>query len=576
MHWKFVAFVTIIPLLAIQTAYAQSGKSDPMCEFACWISPSEAPASCGCKADGAKDKPVTSTPRTSPAPAPGIPTISDCRVMCEKNPLTAPEDCDCAGLIGGGGTGAAGGGTGPSVTAKSIAEDGMVSVDELLDYMIQLYRSRIAGVQSYYFLERTVVGQSESISRREYEPRVIPVANVQLAQKNKNIEGLKIKGVDTMIPNLVYQEKVMRGDHEAFLPLTPPQKAERQADTLEAPANAKPGELEAGRAVMKDPALVFELLGMAGAAADMRDQFRKEKDEESFANDVLEELLALKKAADADATAAVLARDATKKRGKKAAGLGGYRKLTVGWVRKGTLQFARDDVYCESPLGCTLKEFKRSLPKDVLAPDYEICMIWRSSKSIPSFSMKKGINSEQFPAHLWLPIPIEVLEAIRFAPKGTVISSEEDVDRPIRATVLFGGAADFMYWDRVYGDFRNIGKGSGDGPEMNVPHRIREQLRSASCPDSVDGERVLNLLVSGDSAKLKEMSEKVMSGKGDPEETCAVALRTAKVNVTDRIRQKFQVNKPLPSARAEAKMIYDEFGCIGQASDDPDSPCYGK
>lgn len=584
MRWQLVALFTALPLLAVHPAYAQSGKSDPLCELACWMSPSDAPASCGCKTSEAGDGPVT---KPSPAPAPVTPTASKCRVICEKNPLTAPAGCDCTVPTEGSRAGTVGGGMGPAVTPKSIVADGMVSVGELLDYMIQLYRSRIAGVQRYHFLERTVVGQSSPLARIGNEPRLIPVANQQLAQNKP------IKGVDTMIPGMYFLEKVMRAGHEAFKVLTPPEKAALQADMLAAPPDAK--------ALMKNPALFFEALGMKGMTKDMTDQLESEKnDEELFAEDVLEELLALKKAFDAEATAAVLAKDAQQARGekdaqqaggkKKAQGLGSKRPLRVGWVRKGTLEFTfGNNVFCKSALGCTLKEIAMSIPGVSNAhldwfAERVFCLIWsplNGTFAIPSFAMKPGISPNEMYANLWLPFPDEVLfSPLKEEGYAGLVSSKEDVDRPIRATVLFhgrpaSGSSEFMedmLWDRVYGDFRTI-KNKGEGPAMNVPHRIREQLRSATCPGSVDGDRVLTMLTSGE---FKYVTKRVMEGRADQEERCAAALHTAKLNVTDRIREKFQVNKPLPSASEEARMIYEEFGCIGQASDDQASPCYGK
>jgi hypothetical protein len=466
---------------------------------------------------------------------------------------------------------------GPAVTPQSIAEDGMVTVAELLDYMIQLYRSRIAGVQRYQFLERKVVGQSELLSRSGSDPRVIPVANTQLVQNTP------IKGVDTMIPGMFFLEKVMRGDHEAFKILTPPEKAALQADTLEAPSNAKPGELEAGRALMKDPALFFEALGMKGMAKDMRDQFETEKnDEHLFAEDVLEELLALKKVIDAEAKADLLAVDFGGKVKSK------LRTLQVGWVRKGTLKFGLNkERTCKSRLGCTIQEIIQSFPKDPPVKWYaerEICLVWtvpRESFALANFALRQGIATEKgMWAQLWLPLSDELVDYVLAGASGsTVMSSEEDVDRPIRATVVFqgiseGGSSKWMVWDRVYGDFRTIGKGTGDGPEMNVPHRIREQLRSSICPDSVNlGNEIMYALSEDDS---EEAEEPAMAGKGSDEDRCVTGLIVAKRLVTDRIRQKFQVNRPLPSAREEARMMYEEFGCMGQTSDDPNSPCYEK
>jgi hypothetical protein len=579
MRWTRVAFVTIIPLLAIQPAHAQSGISDPLCEFACWMSPSDAPPSCGCKTAGAGDKPLTeppATPRPRPSPAPATPTVSNCQVICQKNPLTAPADCDCTVLNQGSGTGTAGiGGVGPAVTPESIVEDGMVTVAELLDYMEQLYRSRIAGVERYQYLERKVVGQSSPLARTGKEPRMIRVANAQLAQNKP------VMGVDTMIPGMYFLEKVMREGHEAFKILTPPEINARRADTLTAPRNARPGDLEAGRALMKDPALFFEALGLQGTAGNMRKQFEKEKnDEDLFAEDVLEELLALKKAMDAEATNALLAEDAEQ--------VTKYRNLNVGWVRSGTLKFTQGPLYCKSPLGCTLEEIAGSLPKDLPGnwlTQNVVCLVWTPVDGtfvLTDFALKQGISTKNMGAQLWLPISGKLADyVLAGATESKMMSSEEDIDRPIRALVAFNattasGSSKLMYWDRVYGDFRTIGKGKGQGPLMNVPHRIREQLRSAPCPDSVDTAQLVKWLALGyfdDADEIDKLLDKFKAGKATPEESCRVAVNKARVYVTDSFREKSQVNMPVPSAAEEARMIYEQFGCIGQPSDDPNSPC---
>lgn len=588
MHWNLVAFVTIIPFLAIQAAHAESGQSNPMCDFACWMSPEDAPASCGCKASkGGRLKQPPTTPAQKPSAAPALvpPTGSNCQVICLKNPATAPPSCNCA-LSQGGGTGSAGGGMGPAVTPKSIAADGVVSVAELLDYMEQLYRSRIAGVQRIQFMERKVAGKSGPLSRREREPRVIPVANTQPAQDKPTAKDEPTVGVDTMIWHMYFLEKMWRGEgHEAFKVLSPPEVAARQ-DLTPPPGSRNHRDLEVAKKVQKDPAMLLEALGLKPMAKDMRDQVEKEKnDEDLFAEDVLEELLALKKVLDQQATAEGLAVAS----GRMIEPM--PPTLQLGWVRWGTLKFEEAKRPCESNLGCTTEEIFKALP--IGQEDYTtgwnpeqhyVCLVWTHPNSnknlaLAKFALRQGISMQgDMGAQLWLPIPHKVLlDIFREANKDRLVSSQvrEDVDRPIRALVEFYHAQEAKYYlyDRVYGDFRKVS--TGDGPEMNVPHRIREQLKIAPCEKSIDAEKVWTQLFYPDDPE--DTTERVKKGKGDRDDRCITALRTAKTLVTDRIRAKFEINRPIMSSAEQVKemqmKMYEEYGCMGQRSDDPNSPC---
>ena len=578
MRWHAIGFAASLSLFAVQALHAQDGLSEQFCGLVCRINPSEAPAACNCRtsaADVPAQTPAPPAPKVfSPEPQPpSDPNDTDCQLAC-TNPLAAPAHCNCRVIQGGaaGSPGGAGGAPAAAVTPASIVADGVVSVSELLDYMEQLYRSRIAGVQRYQFLERKVVGRSSPQSRSEQE------------------QGQPTKGVDTMMAEMYVLDKVNRGGHEAYKILTPPEKAARR-DLTPPPGSKKPRFYEAGKAVQKDPAMLLEALGFKGLAKDMRGQVEQEKsDEDLFAEDVLEELLALKRAADAEAAAASAAQDVA--RSQELSYLG------VGWVREGTLKFTGTDARCKNPLGCTMDEIVRNLPRDNPTnwfQKHRVCLVWSPPSgtfTLAKFTLREGVAADKpMGGQLWLPIPHEVLDfLIRGGARDEAeltISSEEDVDRPIRAVVAFATSTDsdrsgphkYMIYDRVYGDFRSIGKGTGDGPKLNVPHKMREQLRTAPCEAPLrDRKRVLELWLYPGTLKEGEpwpedVRDSALKGRSNSDDRCLAALRTAEVLLTDRIREQFYLNRPIPSAAEEAKMIYEQFGCVGQMQNDPNLPC---
>ena len=117
-----------------------------------------------------------------------------------------------------------------------------------------------------------------------------------------------------------------------------------------------------------------------------------------------------------------------------------------------------------------------------------------------------------------------------------------DPDRPVRMTVVFHDGSERKKLDRVYSGFHPVETNAG--PPMLEPHRIREEMG----PCQIVEQRVIS-----------------------PAQ-CPGFLASA---VVDRIRRKFEVNKPLPSASVEARLIAEELGCIGMSqSTDPTAPCY--
>ena len=215
--------------------------------------------------------------------------------------------------------------------------------------------------------------------------------------------------------------------------------------------------------------------------------------------------------------------------------------------------------------------------------DHNFCLVWRPApEALDQFKMnnESAIVSDAKAAELWLPLANELVRNISsklqtLAGKGDnsprVVLENSDFDRPIRAKVSFltATAAGFQAttMDRVYGDFRKVP--TSVGPAMYEPHRIREELRSAPCPDSVDEVMVLKMLLYTGSSVKKEITDRVMKGKGTPLETCVTAVLSAKQLMTDRFREEFQINKPIKSAVEEGRRVYEEFGCRGT----PDSPC---
>jgi len=608
MSWRAVALIACLPLMAVQVAHTQTGAPQPSCAVACRVNPFTAPAGCNCAPSGeaVKPSPADSAPQTTPAPPvvsqpaapspastePGVPT---CELACKVNPFTAPPECDCAGgIVGRGGTGGGAAGPGASTSPEAIAADGMVSPGELLDYMEQLYRARIAGVRNYYFLERMVVGQSPQ-ARVQPRAAIVPASFVQLA-----VPQTPITGVNTLLTRQRSFTKVDRDGHPAMKEETPAERTQRLVNDPGYLARATPREAAAAKALAKDPAAIFGALGsvadlLAGKGAG--DALRKEEtavraalgkdqqDTDPFAEDVLHELQELKRVQDAEAVRLSGARSPADRFVQHTTGRDTAtevsrdygRRLYLGHYDRVTRRFTRGP-RCASDLACTAQEIWRytfeGMWRQAIAVErfeddanaeigrFVPCMVWRPTEEalaeirLPG-RLREGLRGGSAPhaAELWLPIADRVLAMLRPSDSSDarIPGSSRDPlqgagnhDRPIRMQVVFMTPAnlgfELMILDRVYDDFRPVETSAG--PPLFEPHQVRQQIRNTPCEGPINAGEVLEMSVWP--------LARIGAGDADPEARCAAALDESRVAAVEYLRKEFTANRAPLNPHEEA------------------------
>ena len=504
-----------------------------------------------------------------------------CKAACSVAlPSAPPPGCDCAEIaqdsdgsdVGSGSSGSTG-----LPSTDTIAEDGVVSVGELIDYMEQLYRARVAGVQHYYFFERMVVAQSEQGASSVLG---------SISQGMPSIQG-GLTGVNTAIPVVRAFDKVQKDGNPSMKPLTPRERNERSVkNDPEIAARATADEKRAAEALAADPSLFFGALGqvadiLAGsgagdrlreAEAEMRanlGQEEKEAEEDSLAEDILAELLALKQILDAEEAAIAESSSGEAEQINSSVYLGAYRE------RGEALTFSRGP-RCEMHQGCTLEEIGRYVNhRYQLNGDESFSLVWRPTQGAMSAlgNSELGANSSgelslanATGAELWFQISnslayMSAQLALTQEGKETASPKQEsidaattDADRVIRMKVTLANPTNAGFsvqtLDRVYRDFRPVETDAG--PPMVEPHLIREQLGNWVCGENIDVAD-LSLYHIFDGPIEQD------TGSGSPEEQCSRNVIPAAV---DRIRSRFTYNQGFATAAEEAQAIADELGNI--------------
>ncbi len=529
MGWPLTVLTVVFALTA--TAVAQGQNSNQQwCQAACKVAPANAPPpGCDCEtlslASEEPATPIITLPVEADVEARQVPAeATSCALACSADPLTAPEECDCTGVIPlGGGVGA--GGNSGGISAESITADGTVTIRELLDYMEQVYRTRIEEVQQYYFFERMVVASPPQAAVFEPEVSFMLASDTQSTPQTQ--QGAT--GVSTVTP-IARNFKVSR---DSGRPMVEPAtrldvNTHRVQNDPKISERATADEQAAVEALAQDPALLLEALsGLLGeefgggdlqeAADDMRASFDQDAEQakEDFAEDVLGELLGLKQALDASGAYA--------KEGQLWAG---YYIISPGHYY---MRFERV-TRCASVDGCNVYEFDKAsfelYALSVLADgdledkdiDYGICLIWRPpSQALASFQLGAvgqsdatgaSVNAAQL-AELWLALSPRIQQQLfkqikdqnelnwssylaeepgwkekakqyeQQAEKFIELDESHFKDRPLRMRVRFASNSGLQDIDRIYTKFRSVGP-------MFEPHRIREKFTAWACGEDSD------------------------------------------------------------------------------------------
>jgi hypothetical protein len=341
-------------------------------------------------------------------------------------------------------------------------------------------------------------------------------------------------------------------------------------------------EEQIARAAAKDPTLL--LGGLASVAALLsngagdalrkkQDEIRAElaaeqQDEDAFAEDILGELLELKRALQRQASWTLEPGGVPRVAPGRAELFTGTRVYPgVIYDEPGKIAFKRGP-RCAAPVACTtfeLANFFETIDEtleDQIGSSYRpfYSLVWRpSADALADFQVggaPPADSSVVTAAELWLPVPGGYENFDDWVLRDGSLSA--GIDRPVRMQVVLGRAdgGEGQTLDRVYGDFRPVQTGPGL-PRLFEPHRIREQLGRMRCERDVDLREVGRILLGGEGGS--QLEEDVERGRRlTAQQRCAVAALAA----VDRIRSRFTVNQPPPSAADEALMIQEESAAL--------------
>lgn len=629
MRWQLVFVTACLSVTVSQVAHTQSGAPQPACEAACRVNPFTAPAGCDCR--GTWGQPAAPAP-TDPAPetnapppqqnppeeppTPTEPAAASCELACKVNPFTAPPGCKCAtGITGRGGTGGGSTAPGPAITPEAIAEDGMVSVRELVDYMEQLYLARIAGVQHYYFFEQMVVAQPQQAARSR--PRAGPrILLASTAQSSAAPQG-GLTGINTLVPvSRNFKKEVLEDGKPTIKPVTQREVNEWRVKNDPAMAHASADERSAAEALSRDPSMFFGALGQVadmlagkGAGDALRGEQKamaaalkleqQQAEEDTTAEDVLGELQELRTLLDKEA-ADEAAREMQAKNERQGffdkareASTGGRQEEVTSSVFLGFYGIEGDKVIfqrgarCANQTGCTLVEIGRYISgvhraqgvnlNSERAPTF--AMVWRPDpKALAGFGdanlgepePRRATLADATMAEVWFQIGNELSLISIFAaaqadgtgPAAVNLASfqdaaKSDVDRVIRMKVVLATPTNAGFSvqriDRVYLDFRPVETGAGS--PMVEPHRIREELGQWVCGEEVDVADV----ITADHPQYNFTWDDLLTDGADLKDpqVCAAAVPYA---VVERIRTRFAYNQGFATAEAEARAIGESLG----------------